>query len=334
AAEGDETAAHAQVDGEHDNMRAALTWWLGRATEQPEPNAGLALRLAVALGRFWYRHGHAVEGSEWLERTLASPVEGLEDVRANGLRLLGVLMDQRGDLQRSNQLFEEALVSFRSSGDRVREGACLNSLGVVARSLRDFERAKSLLTESVAIRRELQDSSGMSSSLSNLAILYMDLGDTERAKELFEETMRLDRERNDEWGVAVTSLNLGVAHLELGEVEHAVVLLGDSVRSFVELGDLDGVAEAIEGLAGVAVAEERYVRAARLAGAAASLRRTLGIPLPEIDLVRFERWLTEPRARLGDGFDAALAEGARMTTEQAIDYARQDPPGPTPRSPT
>ncbi|MGH2789476.1 MAG: adenylate/guanylate cyclase domain-containing protein, partial [Actinomycetota bacterium] len=100
AAEGDETAAHAQIDNEHDNMRAALNWWLERATEQPEPNAGLAMRLAVALGRFWYRHGHAVEGSEWLERTLANHVEGLEDVHANGQRLLGVLMDQRGDLER------------------------------------------------------------------------------------------------------------------------------------------------------------------------------------------------------------------------------------------
>ena len=136
-------------------MRAGLTWWLERAIEQPDPNAGLALRLAVALGRFWYRYGHAVEGSEWLERTLANRVEGLEDVRANGLRLLGVLMDQFGDLHRAAELFEEALTSFRARGDRAREGACLNSLGVVSRSMQDFERAKSLLTESVAIRREL-----------------------------------------------------------------------------------------------------------------------------------------------------------------------------------
>jgi len=329
--EGDETAAHARIDIEHDNMRAALTWWLERAGEQPEPNSGLALRLAVALGRFWYRHGHAVEGSEFLERTLANHIEGLEDVRADGLRLLGVLMDQRGDLERATRLFEEALTSFRSRGDRVREGACLNSLGVVARSRLDFERAKGLLTESVAIRRELQDSSGMSSSLSNLAILYMDLGDTERARELLEETMMLDQERNDEWGVAVTSLNLGVAKLELEEVQPAADMVRSSVQSLVKLGDLDGVAEGIEALAGVAVAEERFVRAARLAGAADALRRALGIPLAEVDRVRFDRWLSEPRRRLaGEGFGAAWAEGAGMTTEQAIDYALKGSAGSAP----
>jgi len=329
--EGGESAAHTHIDTEHDNMRAVLTWWLDRAREQPEPYTGLALRLAVALGRFWYRHGHAVEGSEWLERTLAGRVEGLEDVRANGLRLLGVLMDQRGDLERATQLFEEALVGFRSMGDRVREGACLNSLGVVARSSQDFERAKNLLTESVAIRRELQDSSGMSSSLSNLAILYMDLGDTERARELLEETMKLDRERDDEWGIAVTSLNLGVAELELQEVQSAADRVKSSVQSFVELGDLDGVAEGIEALAGIAVAQQGFVRAARLAGAADSLRNAIGIPLGEVDSVRLDRWLSEPRTRLGqESFHGAWTEGAGMTTEQAIDYALQGNPGSTP----
>jgi predicted ATPase/class 3 adenylate cyclase len=328
---GNETTAHARIDIEHDNMRAALTWWLGRADERPEPNAGLALRLAVALGPFWYRHGHAVEGSVWLDRTLANRVEGLEDARANGLRLLGVLMDQRGDLERAARLFEEALASFRSIGDRVHEGACLNSLGVVARSSRDFERAESLLTESVAIRRELQDSSGMSSSLSNLGILYMDLGETQRARELFEETMKLDEERGDEWGVAVTSLNLGVANLELQEVQPADEMVKSSVQSFVKLGDLDGVAEGFEGLAGIAVARGKFVRAARLAGAADSLHSALGIPLSEVDRVRLDRWLSEPRKRLGEeGFDAALAEGAGMTTDQAIEYALQDIPGSTP----
>ncbi len=329
--EGDESAAHAHIDTEHDNMRAALSWWLDRAREQPGPYTGLALRLAVALGRFWYRHGHAVEGSEWLERTLSGRVEGLEDVRANGLRLLGVLMDQRGDLERAAQLFEEALVGFRSMGDRVREGACLNSLGVVARSSQNFERAKDLLTESVAIRRELQDSSGMSSSLSNLAILYMDLGDTERARELFEETMKLDRERDDEWGIAVTSLNLGFAELELQEVQSAADMVKSSVQSFVELGDLDGVAEGIEALAGIAVAQEGFVRAARLAGAADSLRNAIGIPLGDVDSVRLDRWLSEPRTRLGqESFHGAWTEGAGMTTEQAIDYALQGNPGSTP----
>jgi hypothetical protein len=107
-------------------------------------------------------------------------------------------------------------------------------------------------------------------------------------------------------------------------------LVKNSVQSFVKLGDLDGVAEGFEGLAGIAVAQGKFVRAARLAGAANSLRSALGIPLGEVDRVRLDRWLSEPRKQLAnEGFDAAGAEGAGMTTDQAIDYALQESPGST-----
>jgi hypothetical protein len=105
----------------------------------------------------------------------------------------------------------------------------------------------------------------------------------------------------------------------------------EAVQSFIKLGDLDGVAEGFEALAGIAVAQEGFVRAARLAGAADSLRGAVGIPLGEVDRVRLDRWLSEPRGRLGEeSFNAAWMEGAGMTTEQAIDYALESNPSSPP----
>lgn len=321
-----------RIGRDHDNVRAALDWWLSRATAQPEPYGELALRLTAALGRYWYTHGHAVEGSEWLERALAVPVAGAQDLRAKALRLLGVLIEQRRDLRRAAELFTEALGYFRRSGDSSQEAACLNSLGVVARARGDFPTAQRLLTESVEIRRQLQDSSGMSSSLSNLAILSIDLDDLERAKRLLGEAMRLDGERGDDWGMAVTALNLGVAHLEAGELDRAEGLIKQAIAGLEDLGDLDGVAEGIEALVGAAGAQRRSVRAARLGGAAEALRRSLGIPLADVDRLRLERWLTSPRDELGtEEFSRAWREGGAMTSEQAITYALETSPLITPR---
>jgi len=52
------------IDGEHDNLRAALRW---SVAHDPET----ALRLAASLWRFWFLRGHSVEGARWVERALA-----------------------------------------------------------------------------------------------------------------------------------------------------------------------------------------------------------------------------------------------------------------------
>jgi predicted ATPase/class 3 adenylate cyclase len=318
--------APAGIEADHDNMRAALSWLLQRAEAGLHDKGAQALQLASALGGYWYRHGHAVEGSTWLERALADAVEAPEGVRANALRQLGVLMEQQHRLDRAREVLEEALAYFRDDGNRVEEAKCLNSLGVVARSRQDFDAAQELFETSVSLRRQMGDEEGTSASLVNLGILCTDRGDLDRAQGLLEEALDIDRRLGDDWGAAVTTTNLGVVHLELGDIERARLMVKDAIRGFVEAGDLDGAADGIEALVGVASAEGRLIRSARLAGAAASLRDTLGIPRSPADEARFDRWLAPPRSDLGDdAFEGARAEGAAMTSDQAIQYALEQP---------
>lgn len=312
-----------RLDADHDNMRAALEWWLERGDNAHPEGDALALRLTIALGRYWYTHGHAVEGGRWLERALGAGGEGAPDEdRARALRLIGIMMEQQRHLERARALFEEALDLFRNIGDRSGEASCLNSLGVVNRSLNDLDAAEKLFEESVALRREIGDEPGTASSLGNLAIVAIDRGEYDRAWDLLGDTMRLDRTRGDEWGVTVSIASKGVIQLERGDLDGATATTGDALRRFVEMGEADGTAEALETFAGIAVAQERFVRAARIAGGAASLRRSAGIPLAPIDVERLQRWLEPARAELGAAaFENASREGAAMTKEQAVKYA-------------
>jgi predicted ATPase/class 3 adenylate cyclase len=317
----DQAAALARVAGEHDNMRAALTWLLQQADNGRIADGVLALQLASALGRFWYRHGHAVEGAAWLERALKTPDGAPEALRARGLRMLGVLMELQRRFDRANELFEEALASFRQRGDRAGEAACLNSLGIVARSQGHFEAAQELMSASVMIRRKIGDAE-IPAALSNLGIVYLDQGDLHRAEQLFDEAIGLDRSRGDAWGAACTRIGVGVVSLERGNVAASRSTLQDALRELNELGDLDAAAECIEALAGVAAREGLMTRAARLAGATDSLRRDLGIPRAPPDSARIERWLEGAIAELGDdAFRSAWAEGAQMTADQAVNHA-------------
>ena len=317
----EQAATLARVAAEHENMRAALTWWLRRAEHGHQAEGVLALRLASALGRFWYRHGQAVEGAVWLERALTTAAEAPEEVRAGAVRLLGVLMELQRRFEVAEELFEEALASFRRQGDRAGEAASLNSLGIVARSRGDFAAAEELTVASVAIRREIGDAE-MSAALSNLGIAYLDRGDADGGEELFREAVKLDREQGDDWGAACTMINIGVVQLERADVTGARQTIQGALEDLSRLGDLEAAAECIESLAGVAAREKLMTRAARLAGGAGALRRSLGIPAAPPDKARLERWLESARTELGeDGFASAWAEGAEMTADQAINHA-------------
>ena len=88
-----------------------------------------------------------------------------------------------------------------------------------------------------------------------------------------------------------------------------------------ELGDKHGLAECLEGLAGVAVAQQHLERAARLLGAAAALREAIGAPLSPREQARYDRDMSALRADLGEAaFAAAWATGRVAPLEHVITH--------------
>jgi class 3 adenylate cyclase len=92
-----------------------------------------------------------------------------------------------------------------------------------------------------------------------------------------------------------------------------------------QLADGRGVAVFLEGLAREAGVWGQAERAARLFGAAASLREALGTPRPPSEREDYEAHVTETGAQLGpQAFAEAWIEGAAMTLEQALAYALEE----------
>jgi predicted ATPase len=306
-----------QLETEHDNMRAALEWTLAPAG-LPD-RAELGLRLAGALGRFWYIRAHALEGSAWLERAIAAADEQ-NHLRAKALQALGTLLDQRGERSRAMEVLEESVRLYRAAGDAVRITAALNSLGIVARNQGDLRRARAYLTESLELRRELGDRAAVSTTTCDLGLVAFDEGNVDEAHALFEQSLALDRELGDRGGEAINLNNLGAVALAQGDVAAAAHLLGGGLRAFAEVGDREGVAEALELAASVASRWEQCADAARLAGAAAALRRAIGIPIAsDADQSRLERELEATRESLGEPeFASAWAAGEALSEEAAV----------------
>jgi predicted ATPase/class 3 adenylate cyclase len=307
---------------EYGNLMSALAWLVDQAEAGAEEAGVKALSTAGALGEYWYTHGQIREGTRWLERALRAAPGAPDEVRAVASRRLGILCEQQGDLDRARELLEDALAHARAASDRALEGACLNSLAIVARSEGDLENAQLLLEQAVAIRRRIHDEAGVSSSLNNLAIVAIDRGDPVRGIELLEQSLAIDKKLGNDWGVAAAAASLAVAHLESGSAEVGRPYGIEAVTLFAAEGDLDGAADALEGLAGVFIVQGDLVKGTRLAGAAHTLRRTIGSSLAMSDEARMKAWLEQARAGLGEqGYDSAFQEGAAMTIDQAASFA-------------
>jgi hypothetical protein len=93
------------------------------------------------------------------------------------------------------------------------------------------------------------------------------------------------------------------------------------------MGDRPNIAYILEGLGVVAGLRGAAHRAARLLGAADGLIEAVGVRGHTYYLpyrTRYEHAIAAASARLGaPAFEAARAEGRRMTVEQAIAYALQ-----------
>ena len=105
---------------------------------------------------------------------------------------------------------------------------------------------------------------------------------------------------------------------EQGDAGRATALYEESLALRTALGDKHGMAECCEGLAEVAVAQRHLERAARLCGAAETLRATTGAALAPRERARVDRTVSAARGELGDArFLAARMAGKAMALELA-----------------
>jgi predicted ATPase/transcriptional regulator with XRE-family HTH domain len=305
----------------HDNIRAALEW-------AGEHDVVLGLRLAGALWRFWNTHSHLSEGRWRLERLLASPGSSAPEAlpaRAKALYGAGVLANEQSDYARVIVLGEEALRLYRSLGDNKGVASGLNILALVSRILGDVPRATALHEESLALARELGDLNGMARAMGNLGVVATEDEAYPLAARRYEDALAIYRSMEDEQGVAIMTVNLAEVLRYQGDYARARLLYLESLAMHDKAGNQVGIIACLEGLAALDRITGGPERAARLLGAAELLRTKVGAGFHKGDKVDYERNLAALRGQLSPTLLAARwEEGARMSVEDAVAYARQD----------
>lgn len=131
----------AEIDADHDNYRAAMTWALEFGHER------LALRTAGGLGRFWFFRAHFWEAREWLERTVAACSDDRTESMAIALGWIAGIGLHMGDYSRSEETSGAAVAIFEELGDESGAMAERNSLANTLLASGRVERAREIYDE-------------------------------------------------------------------------------------------------------------------------------------------------------------------------------------------
>ena len=190
--------AFEQFDAERDNFRAALKYLIGAR------QSGWALRLGLALFRYWESRDQTGEGAEWLGAILALEPRARTRERALASMYLSALLGIRGEYRRALAAAHESAAIHRELGDVSGEATAINSRGVLERRSGDYEKARRSFEEAVERFRRCDGRFGLVGSLTNLATVLDELGDRGAALSHLEESGRLNLENDDMFSLAVT----------------------------------------------------------------------------------------------------------------------------------
>ncbi|HKH37156.1 MAG TPA: LuxR C-terminal-related transcriptional regulator, partial [Rubrobacter sp.] len=219
---------------ELDNFRAALSW----ASVHGE--AELSLRLAGALGSFWFWEGHSGEGRGWLEGALTQEGPTSALARAKALGAASLLASQLSDYARAGGAAEEGLRLSKEAGTEDSRRPFfvwnspttffLNRLAMVSMEQGDHERARALGQESLVLSRQANEMQGIVWSLLTLAIAATLRADYGQAERLYAEGMRLARELDSAYARFLFLQNWGWTALIQGDPARATLLIEEAVE--------------------------------------------------------------------------------------------------------
>ncbi|SCG76935.1 BTAD domain-containing putative transcriptional regulator [Micromonospora coxensis] len=263
----------------------------------------------------------------------------------------------RSDLSAAQRDCEVSRSLFGQLGDRWGQVHPTSLLGSLAEIRGDYDRAEAYHREALRIAEHLRLWTSMSRQLANIGRLALLRGDYQEAVAWHDRALQVAQEQSSPSAAAFAGTGLAMAARRRGDLDaaeaqqqdllhwnHRTGYLPGSALALAELGfiaehrgdavlaerrhresldaalatgDHRAVALALEGMAGATSLGGHHRRAARLLGAARTLREAAGAPLPAGEQHDVRRITSRVRDALGgEEFAAELSHGAQLDLDE------------------
>ena len=252
-------------------------------------------------------------------REVAAEADAAHDVLwyANCMYSLGHALAYHGDTSAARAAANAAVETAAGLGGFV-PGFAYTALAVAALAAGDVAAAQDA-SEASWRRLSLQPEFA-SVNVNPMAEIALARGDLVAARQWADEAVSMMRG----WHLAMALRTRARVAIAQGEPEQAE---RDAHHALTVAADVDAhssIPDTLECLAGLAVKADGYREAARLFGAADATRQRIGVVRFKIYDAEYENSLAALRDAMGEeDFAAAWAEGAALSTDEAVAYAQR-----------
>ena len=317
----DALALLTRLNGEYENIRAALEW----ATESNPPAAA-----ELFLGAWEQFQVHSPAEGVRFGAELAARLPKRDATSARLMISVGVLEMMQSDMAEARTALEQARVLGIGLADPAVEGwACLFQ-GISATLDRDSDRARQPLTVARALHAQLGVPQGEGRALAALGLLEMEAERFDSAIELVEAGLSIQMDAGELWPQGQCHTYLGmIIERSSGDADQA----SDQYRRAVDIlrrfddPTLLSIALALQG--GI-VAERAPRKGIRIIAAAIAQCSRSGSRIPPIFRVRVDQAIDAAREAVGEAFDTVWQSAQRLDLDDAIQLAFGPPKGALP----
>ncbi|GIJ10452.1 BTAD domain-containing putative transcriptional regulator [Micromonospora andamanensis] len=231
--------------------------------------------------------------------------------------LLGSLAEIRGDYDRAEEHHREALRIAEHLRLWTLVSRQLANIGRLALLRGDYQESAAWHERSLKMALEQSSRSAAAFAGTGLAMTARRQGDLDAAETRHRDLLDWNRHAGYLPGCALALAELGFIAEHRGDAELAERRHHESLDAARATGDHRAVALALEGLAGATSLGGDHRRAARLLGAARTLRESAGAPLPAGEQHDVRRITFRVRTVLGSAeFTAEMSRGAQFDLDE------------------
>ena len=251
----------AQIEAEHDNLRAILTW------AAPVHRAPAAELIGI-LAQFWNMRGYAAEGLRWATMALDGgdlpPMdEARKMITAKAFNSAGSLAFSVGDYERAETYLQRALGLRIEVEDSEGIASTYNNLGNLAWNRTDLRAARQYFEDAAQIAEEIDNRKLLASILNNLGTLMQSFNDLALAEQYLYRALEIWRSYGNKQSIANTLSNLGGVASARQDFDRAMTYFVESLTLQMEVGNRRNAGAVLANMGEVALSRANFDEAQR-----------------------------------------------------------------------